>query len=162
MGRFMSKEGLTLIELLCVIAIIGILASIATPLFITYRDRAMILEAEVEIRVLEKEITSYFITRKEYPESLDDIGYVNFLDPWKNPYQYLRIYEDDPTWKGKGKAKNPMGVRKDRNLHPINSDFDLYSMGKDGKSVLPLTAQPSQDDVIRANDGDFIGLACLY
>ena len=51
------------------------------------------------------------------------------------------------------------GARKDRFLVPINSDFDLYSIGKDGQSVAPLTAQKSHDDVIRASDGGFYGLA---
>lgn len=51
------------------------------------------------------------------------------------------------------------GARKDRHLHPISSDFDLYSMGKDGDSVKPLTAQKSHDDVIRASDGGYYGLA---
>lgn len=54
------------------------------------------------------------------------------------------------------------GARKDRFLVPINSDFDLYSMGKDGQSVGPLTAQKSHDDVIRANDGGFYGLASNF
>ena len=52
--------------------------------------------------------------------------------------------------------------RKDRFLHPINSDYDLYSMGKDGESVEPLTAKKSHDDVIRANDGSFVGLATEF
>ena len=42
---------------------------------------------------------------------------------------------------------------------PKNSDFDLYSMGKDGASVGPLTAKASRDDVVRASDGRFVGLA---
>lgn len=54
------------------------------------------------------------------------------------------------------------GARKDRFLVPINSDFDLYSMGKDGQSVAPLTAQKSHDDVIRASDGAFYGLAAYF
>ncbi len=54
------------------------------------------------------------------------------------------------------------GARKDRFLVPINSDFDLYSMGKDGQSVGPLTAQKSHDDVIRANDGSYYGLASNF
>jgi general secretion pathway protein G len=45
---------------------------------------------------------------------------------------------------------------------PINSDYDLYSMGKDGESVPPLTARASRDDVIRANDGAYIGLASEF
>jgi general secretion pathway protein G len=44
-------------------------------------------------------------------------------------------------------------------LVPINSTYDLYSMGKDGKTKAPITAQDSRDDIIRANDGLFIGLA---
>jgi len=60
---------------------------------------------------------------------------------------------------GNGSAGRP---RKDRFLHPINSDYDLYSMGKDGESVEPLTAQKSHDDVIRGNDGSFVGLAVEF
>jgi general secretion pathway protein G len=35
-------------------------------------------------------------------------------------------------------------------------------MGKDGISSAPLTAKASADDVIRANNGGFIGLAARY
>ena len=42
---------------------------------------------------------------------------------------------------------------------PINEFFDLYSMGADGKSVSPLTAQASHDDIIRAYDGQYVGIA---
>lgn len=52
--------------------------------------------------------------------------------------------------------------RKDHFLHPINSDFDIYSMGKDGDTVAPLTAKKSHDDIIRANDGGFYGLAANF
>ena len=52
--------------------------------------------------------------------------------------------------------------RKDKSLHPLNSDYDLYSMGPDGRSVSPLTAKASRDDIIRANNGGFIGVAEDY
>jgi general secretion pathway protein G len=45
---------------------------------------------------------------------------------------------------------------------PINSDFDLYSVGKDGQSQDPLTAPVSRDDIVRANNGRFVGLASTY
>ena len=61
--------------------------------------------------------------------------------------------------KEKGKKDK---VRKDHNEHPLSTDFDLYSMGKDGKSVAPLTAKASRDDIIRARNGGFIGLASDY
>ena len=83
--------------------------------------------------------------------SSDLIGRAGLEDPWGNPYQYLPIA-------GTGKG----GFRKDRFLVPINSDYDLYSMGADGASQAPLTAKTSQDDIVRANDGGFIGLASKY
>jgi general secretion pathway protein G len=35
-------------------------------------------------------------------------------------------------------------------------------MGADGASVGPLTAAPSRDDIVRANDGGFVGLASEF
>jgi general secretion pathway protein G len=45
---------------------------------------------------------------------------------------------------------------------PINTDFDLYSVGPDGNTQPPLTAPVSRDDIVRANDGRFIGKAEDY
>ncbi|MEW6683930.1 MAG: hypothetical protein AB1451_13595 [Nitrospirota bacterium] len=53
-------------------------------------------------------------------------------------------------------------ARKDQFLVPLNSTYDLYSMGPDGDSKPPLKAKMSQDDIIRANDGQYIGLAADY
>jgi len=47
--------------------------------------------------------------------------------------------------------------RKDHSLVPVNSDYDLYSMGPDGKSKPPFTARDSRDDIVRAANGGFIG-----
>jgi general secretion pathway protein G len=53
-------------------------------------------------------------------------------------------------------------MRNDRFIVPLNCDFDLYSKGKDGKSVPRLSDEVSIDDIIRANNGTYIGLACEY
>jgi general secretion pathway protein G len=58
--------------------------------------------------------------------------------------------------------KNKGQARTDKNLVPINADYDLYSMGKDGKSDSPLTANDSLDDIVRGNNGAFIGVAVNY
>jgi general secretion pathway protein G len=58
--------------------------------------------------------------------------------------------------KGNGKA------RKDRFLVPLNTDYDLYSDGPDGKTASPITAAPSQDDIIRASDGSYVGVAADF
>jgi general secretion pathway protein G len=80
------------------------------------------------------------------------VGYGDRRDPWGNLYQYLNI----ETQKGVGKA------RKDQFLVPLNSDYDLYSMGRDGKSQSPLKAKASRDDILRANNGGYVGLAELF
>jgi general secretion pathway protein G len=60
------------------------------------------------------------------------------------------------------KGGGASGKRKDRFLVPVNSTYDLYSLGKDGKSRRSFTASASHDDIVRANDGGFIGLASNF
>jgi general secretion pathway protein G len=145
--------GFTLIELMIVIAIIGTLASIAMPYYAGYTERAKIAAAISDIRMLEQKITTYINETGDYPDSLADIGLDEYLDPWGNPYQYLKIGDD-------AKAKGMQ--RKDHSMVPVNTDYDLYSLGKDGKSHPPFTAQASQDDVVRTNDGGYVGLVSDY
>ena len=145
-------EGFTLIELLVVIAIMGTIAGIAIPTYHHYIEKARITKAIAEISILQKEIVPYQTDKGVLPNTLNDIGRGNLQDPWENPYYYLNF----SIIKDKGK------MRKDRFLVPLNTDYDLYSMGKDGKTKPPLTAKDSQDDIIRANDGRFIGLASEY
>ena len=132
------------------VAIIGALAGIAIPAFSSYLGRAKIIKAIAEIQMIEKEILGF--SDGGLPNTLADIGRAGLLDPWGNPYQYLNF----ATVNGLGQ------VRKDRSLVPLNSEFDLYSMGPDGDSKPPLTAKASHDDIIRANDGEYVGPAAEY
>ncbi len=144
--------GFSLIELVITLAIIWTVSAIAVPSLLGAIDQAKIARAVGDIRTIGDAALEYDATNNEYPDNLSEIGYGSTLDPWGNPYQYL----DFADVKGKGK------MRKDRFLVPINTAFDLYSMGKDGQSASPLTAQASQDDVIWANDGAFIGPASQF
>ena len=156
--------GFTLIEVMIVIAIVGILTSIGIPNYIKYKEKARVAVGITEITFIEKKILIYLINNGELPEDLSKIGMDKVLDPWGKPYEYMITQEfcDDKV-KGKKDNKSEKGKpRKDHQLHPINCDFDLYSVGKDGKSTAPLTAKISQDDIIRANNGGFIGLGSNY
>ena len=144
--------GFTLLELVVVISILGTLASIAVPIYSDWIEKAKVTKAISEIRTLEKAILSYEISEGTLPETLADIGKGGLSDPWGNPYQYLNFQ----MVKGKGE------MRKDHFMVPINTDFDLYSMGPDGKSSPPLNAKASYDDIIRANDGSYVGTAATY
>jgi general secretion pathway protein G len=150
-----SMAGFTLIEMMIAIAIVGILTSIGVPNYIKYKEKARIQVAIIDVRFIEKEITTYAVENGELPENLGDIAMDKVLDPWGRPYNYLKIQGND----GKGKDFKP---RKDLSLHPINSDFDLYSVGKDGRTGAPLTDKKSKDDIIRANNGGFVGLVSDY
>ena len=75
-------------------------------------------------------------------------------DPWGFDYRYLNFKAGIPGVKGM--------IRKDHNLHPLNTEFDLYSVGPDGTSAPALTATVSQDDVIWARDGGYVGIARDY
>lgn len=144
------QKGFTVVELLIVFGIVGSLAGIAIPRYIKYLEQVDISVAIADISHISKEISSYNLEHKNFPDTLDDLGLNNAIDPWGNPYQYLRL---------EGESQ---GARKDQFLKPINSDFDLYSMGPDGLTNKNLNSGNSLDDVIRCNDGGYIGTVANY
>ncbi len=135
-----------------VIAIMGILAGMAVPHYQSFVSRSEGNKVEKEMKLLESEILMFKIDKGRFPDSLAEIGFDKLKDPWGNPYRYLNI----ETAKGKGK------MRKDHKMVPVNTDFDLYSMGPDGKSKSPFTAKHSRDDYVRASDGAFFGYVSDY
>ena len=148
------QSGFQLIEVLIALAVISVLAMVAIPSYSSYRDKADIATAAGDITTIVQAIERYYTEYNRYPDSLTDIHMDNLQDPWQHPYQYLKL---------NGAGKMAIGnARKDKSLVPINTDYDLYSDGKDGGSIPPLTAKQSQDDIIRANNGKFIGLAADY
>jgi general secretion pathway protein G len=149
--RFLCLNGFTLLETMIVLAIIGVLTAIAIPNFLNYRENARIAAAVGDISQIAQKVLDFYDENKSFPETLADVGMEGRRDPWGNAYEYWPITGDK-------KQK----VRKDRNTHPINTDFDLYSKGRNGKTNYPLTAEASQDDIIRANNGGYLGLASNY
>jgi general secretion pathway protein G len=149
-----ARVAFTLVELLAVVTIIGILIAIAFPKMQELVDRAKVVKAISDLKRIAVDLNG----RAVLPASLAQTEYAGLEDPWGRPYVYFPF----PPPKGKGKGGPPQGARKDKFLVPINSRFDLYSLGRDGGSMPPLTAKPSRDDVVVANDGGFIGLARNY
>jgi general secretion pathway protein G len=144
------QHGVTLLELMAAIAVVVVLASLAIPAFNGYVQRARVARAVSDIGTLSLNLYRWQSNTRTLPATLAEAG-LGGNDPWGRPYVYLRV-----------EGAKIGQLRKDGNLVPINRDFDLYSMGADGESVGPLTAKKSRDDIVRANNGAYIGLAANY
>ncbi len=144
------QRAFTLVEIVLIVALVGILGAVAYPSYASHAKKARVQAATNDMRLIEAAMERYFSDHYRYPATLDEVR-TGLLDPWGHPYQYLRMSD--------AKVGD---VRKDRSLHPLNTDYDLYSMGADGLTTKALTAKSSQDDVIRANNGAFYGLASDY
>ena len=122
-------SGFSLIELMVVIVILGVLASIIVPNIINRPDDAKVVKAKQDILALESALELYKLDNGTYPTTDQGLsalvtpptseplannwksgGYVKRLqnDPWGNPYQYL----------------NP----------GVHNEVDIFSYGKDGQS----------------------------
>lgn len=144
--------GFTFLEVAIAVSILGLIAAVAVPSYLGYRNKAKFNTALSELQHLDMEIYQYRYDTGELPDALVDLGKSGIADPWGRPYQYLRI--DGGTTPGLNGKR-----RRDKNANPVNSDYDLYSMGKDGKTTAQFTAQTARDDIVRANDGQYWGLA---
>lgn len=131
------------------IAIISLLAAIATPFYLSYLDKARVTVAISDLKAIEAAVFDYYSTKGQFPDSLAQINLKNLTDPWGTPYKYLRI---DGGEKGNGKK------RKDHYMVPVNDDFDIYSIGKDFKTASSFASGPAQDDIVRAFNGSYFGM----
>jgi general secretion pathway protein G len=129
---------MTMIELMAVMAIIGSLASIAIPKYRQIADAARVTQAIGDLEAIAISLE----TRDSLPDNLSSLG-LRTVDPWGYSYVYVKFPNGSP--------------RVDRFGVQLNTTFDLYSIGKDGATSSSLGASASFDDVVRANDGGFIG-----
>jgi len=149
--RLNRGQGFTLLELMMTLIVVGLLAAIAVPSYAHILEQQKIQQGERDLRLIGLRIENYRTQFGNTPNSLSDLNMTIPKDPWGRDYQFLNFSAPIPGINGK--------IRKDHNLHPLNTEFDLYSMGADGDSKAPLTAKASRDDIIWARDGDFVGLA---
>ena len=124
-----KQRGFTLIEIMVVVVIIGLLATLVLPRVLGRQDQAMIAKAKVDIQALSSALKLYKLDNFNYPSTSQGLesliknpggdppaknwkkgGYVERLpaDPWGNPYQYLSPGE--------------------------KMEFDIWSYGADGRT----------------------------
>lgn len=91
-----GEDGFSLVELMVVIVIIGLLATIVIINVMPAADRAAVTKARADIATLEQAIEMYRLDHMTYPttqqglQALVSGNYIRRLpnDPWSNPYHY--------------------------------------------------------------------------
>lgn len=126
-ARLHPEAGVTLVEMMVVIVIIGLVTAIVVINVLPSQDTARVEKARADIHLLEQALELYRLDQARYPsmeqglESLESPpaaeaggaaraeGYIRRLpdDPWGRAYQYVVPGEHGP--------------------------FDLYSLGADGQ-----------------------------
>lgn len=106
------QRGFTLIEVMVVVVILAILATVVVPRIMDRPDQARVTKAKQDIRAVEAALNLYRLDNFRYPSTDEGLEalvpkYLDSLpmDPWSKPYFYL-----SPGEKG---------------------EFDLYSFGAD-------------------------------
>lgn len=145
-----ALAGVTLLQLVAVVAILGVLTVIAVPGFQGYLQRAQEARAIAELGEIEIAINEFATANVgQFPADLAAIGFDGATDPWGGNWVYVNL-----TLGG--------APRTDQNGVPVNTTYDLYSAGPDGATALSLSEADSQDDVVRASDGGYVGCAVDY
>ena len=144
------QRGVTLVELALVVALVSIMAAIAMPTYSRIMENQRVSQAISEIAKMNLMINRARTPNGQVPDSIAGLQGMPAADPWGEPYEYV-------SFSAPGFDHNDS--RKDGNLKPINTEFDLFSKGKNKDFRRALNAGPSRDDVVMAHDGAFIGKA---
>ena len=107
-AREALRQGFTLIEILVVVAIIGMLGAVAVPAYMNYLADARIATTRSLIANVDVAVKSYNMKHGKYPESLDVLTQEQAdgsdpmlegepVDPWGNELKYERPSKKRPT-----------------------------------------------------------------
>lgn len=144
------QQGFTLGETLLVTALLAFSVDAVVARISTQIEQTRIERAKDEITRIEVEIEAYRAQHHELPSSLTDLDATVPLDPWGGTYEYVNF-----------DARGTVGQQTFDGL-PINSEYDLYSRGADGRTDVNLRSETARDDVIRARDGTYVGPAADF
>ena len=101
------------------------------------------------MQTLQFAIDMYERINERLPDTLEDLGPGPRIDHWGKRYYYLSSTAEN--WKTER--------RMDQHQVPLNEDYDLFSSGPNREWRKPLMNALSHDDIVRADNGLFIGVA---
>ncbi|ENX7770674.1 pilin [Neisseria gonorrhoeae] len=138
------QKGFTLIELMIVIAIVGILAAVALPAYQDYTARAQVSEAILLAEGQKSAVTEYYLNHGEWPENNDKAG-VASSDKIKGKYvKQVEVAKGVVTAEMKSD-----GVNKEIQ----DKKLSLWAKRQDG-SVKWFCGQPVKRDNVAADNDD--------
>ncbi len=121
----MMKSSFTLIEMVIVVAIIGLLASIATPLYFRHVNSSKITTAKAQVKMLEQAVFDFRLDTGKLPSQSQGLEILIKKDQnvknWKGPY--IKGIPLDP-WQNKYIYRVP----------GEHGEFDIFSWGPDSQA----------------------------
>ncbi|MBL4910440.1 MAG: type II secretion system major pseudopilin GspG [Alteromonadaceae bacterium] len=138
-----QQAGFTLLEVMVVIVILGILASMVVPNLLGSQEKANVQKAVSDINALETSLTMYKMDNYKFPtteQGLDALVNETDIEPLPRRFQedgYIKRLPQDP-WGSEYQLLNPGEHGK----------YDVFSMGPDGEVG-------TEDDIGNWNLGDY-------
>ena len=119
-----AQSGFTLVELLVVLAILGLLVAVATPQVLKYLGRAKNDTARIEMKSMSTALDLFLLDVGRYPTQQEGLQALvanpGGLQSWHGPYLKTTVLPNDP-WGRPYQYRFP----------GQNSDYDLWTLGAD-------------------------------
>lgn len=127
-------SGMTLIELLLVLALIGILLSMAVPKLMPLIGRTKSLEAQMQLKHVLNLEKNYFYINSKYSNSLEDIGFEQsklVTQEGKANYKIEIVEASNRSFVAKAVSVTDFDQDGQLNVWQINADEEIKEITKD-------------------------------
>lgn len=119
-----NQKGMTLIEIMIVLAIIGAIVSLLGPKILGAQDKAKVREAKIQIGQIVNSLSMYYTDCGKYPASLDGLVKQDANCSNWGPEAYYKIKKSQEG------IKDPWG--HDFSYELKGAEYTIRSLGRDG------------------------------